>query len=304
MKNNRKTTETFIKEATFKHNEKYDYSLVDYINSKVKVKIICYKHGVFEQTPDTHLCGSGCPICSGNVILNVNEFKIKANSKHTNKYDYSLVNYINGRGKVKIICKLHGEFEQRAENHVRGDGCPSCSGNKKLTVNDFIKKSRIKHKDRYNYSLVNYKNNSKKVKIICKLHGEFEQNPNNHINGNGCPKCKESKGEREIRNYLINNSINFIEQKRFSDCKDKQPLPFDFYLPNQNICVEFNGRQHYMSVPKWGGVSELKKIQRRDGIKIKYCKYNNIKLIIIKYNENIFNKLEKLINPKTQRSEF
>jgi hypothetical protein len=101
----------FIKKANLKHNNKYNYSLVDYINNKNKVKIICPIHDVFEQSPNDHLTGNGCSLC-GNKNLNKEFFIKKAKLKHGDRYDYSLVEYINNKTKVKIICPLHGVFEQ------------------------------------------------------------------------------------------------------------------------------------------------------------------------------------------------
>ena len=147
--------------------------------------------------------------------------------------------------------------------------------------------------DKYDYSLVDYTDSKTKVKIICPKHGVFEQIPSGHLNGRGCSKCKESKGEKIIRAYLMGNNIKFISQKRFKDCRDKYPLPFDFYLPDYNTCIEFNGRQHYVPVELFGGQNQLNKQKKNDRIKMMYCDKNKIALIIIKHNENVG---EKLIN--------
>ena len=135
-----KTTEQFIIDAKKIHNNKYDYSLVDYINNKSKVKIICPTHGEFEQIPYSHLRGSGCPKCKGDKqrILcqsNKEEFTNKADKIHSNKYDYSLVDYKNAHTKVKIICPIHGEFEQKPTHHLSGKGCPKCKGDKLRILN-------------------------------------------------------------------------------------------------------------------------------------------------------------------------
>ena len=301
------TTNEFIEKAKKIHGERYNYSLVNYIGAKYKIDIICFIHGIFQQTPDSHISKkSTCPKCSNNVKYTTDEFIKKISLIHNNFYDYSLVDYVNNRKKILIKCPIHGEFKQKAFNHLRGDRCPSCTGNKRLNNNEFILKAKLTHSDNYDYSLVNYINNSKKIKIICRKHGEFEQNPNNHINGNGCPFCKESKGERQINEFLTKNKIIFIRQHKFDDCKYKQSLLFDFYLPNYNICIEFNGRQHYETVSYFGGDEGLIKIQLRDNIKMEYCKNNNIPLIILKYDEKIITKLKKeLLNYiNTHRSEF
>jgi len=300
MRNTKKTTYEFIEEAKLIHGDRYDYSTSNYKTAKEKIKIICKIHGEFEQTPDSHINKkSNCPKCVNNKKLTTEEFIEKAKLIHGNKYDYSLTNYINDLSKIKVICLIHGEFMVKAGNHLRGDRCSRCTNNKKLTTEEFIEKAKLIHGNKYDYSITEYIKQSKKIKIICNIHGEFEQNPNNHLNNNGCPKCKESKGEKEIREWLIKNNINYKPQHRFPDCRNILTLPFDFYLPEYNTCIEYNGRQHYEPINKWGGVENLKEIQRRDKIKMEYCKNNNIPLLIIKYNDKIIKKLNNLINPKT-----
>ena len=121
--------------------------------------------------------------------LTTEEFIEKAKKKHGNKYDYSKVEYISARKKVSIICIEHGEFKQTPDNHLRGKGCPTCSGNIKLTTEKFIEKAHVKHGNKYDYSNVEYINAKTKVIIRCIEHGEFKQTPSSHLNGNGCPTC-------------------------------------------------------------------------------------------------------------------
>ena len=131
-------------------------------------------------------------------------------------------------------------------------------------------------------------------KIICNKHDVFEQTPSKHLSGNGCPICRESKGENIISNYLKNENISFIRQYKFSDCKNVLQLPFDFYIPILNLCIEFNGIQHYEEVKGWGGIKKLKRQIVNDNIKQKYCHNNSIKLLVIKYNEDVVEKLKTL----------
>lgn len=154
------------------------------------------------------------------------------------------------------------------------------------------------HGELYNYELVNYTSNKNKVKIICKKHGIFEQTPNNHLSGNGCITCINSSGENFIRQFLIKNNISFIPQKRFNNCRYKNPLIFDFYLPELNTCIEYNGKQHYKCIEYFGGDNVLKLQQIKDKIKIEYCYKNNIPLLIIKYDEDIKEKLNNHFNQK------
>jgi len=284
--------EEFIEKAKKVHGDKYVYNLVDYKHSKQKVKIVCKKHGVFEQRPGDHLKGCGCIICGGKFKLNNNLFIKKSRKIHNNKYDYSLVQYINNKIKVKIICPIHGVFEQVPMSHLKGNGCWDCrnehiSEKYRDSLEIFIQKAKKVHGDKYDYSLVEYINNKTNVKIICnKCKKIFKQSPNNHIsisNKNGCPRCKISKGEIKIENYLNSHLIKFKQQYKFKNCRGlKNLLPFDFYLPEYNTCIEFDGQQHIKPIKHFGGIRRFKQTILTDQIKNKYCKDNNIDLVRIR----------------------
>jgi very-short-patch-repair endonuclease len=285
-------TEIFIIRASKVHQNKYVYSEVDYVNNQTKVKIICPLHGEFFQIPKNHLNNHGCPKCalefkSKNSRFSLEKVVRKFKKIHGNLYGYSLVDYINNHTKVKIICKKHGMFEQQPKHHNSGSGCPKCSGNLKLTNSEFIKKSKKFHGDKYDYSEVKYTNSHVKVKIICRKHGIFEQQPTHHINGSGCPICRSSKSEQIIENLLKENKINYIRQYKFEGCKNKRELPFDFYLKDYNVCIEYDGVHHFKSVEIFGGEEGFKKTKNNDNIKTKFCLENNIELIRIKYNQKI-----------------
>lgn len=237
------------------------------------------------------------------------KFIEKANIKHRDKYDYSLVNYKKANIKIKIICPKHGEFEQQPNNHLFGQGCIGCMGDnvrnaRKFTKEQWIEKFTKIHGDRYDYSLIKEFEGSgsitkNKIIIICKKHGEFLQTPNSHVQGTGCPYCNISKGEDEIEKYLIKNRIEYEREKTFKNCTNPETnkkLPFDFYLKNLNKLIEFHGEQHYKKTgyfdKRAGGFEGL---QYRDKIKKDYCYSNNIELIEIKYTEtnNINNILKE-----------
>lgn len=289
------TTDEFISKAVSIHNNKFDYSKVEYINNSTKIIIICPIHGEFSQIPNSHLLGFSCLKCH-NLNVTTDDFIKKAIVIHNNNYDYSLVKYKHSKECIKIICPIHGEFEQTPNLHLRGSSCPKCGGTSKSNKKEFIEKSNIKHNYLYYYSKTNYINSKTKVIIICKIHGEFNQQPDSHLSGNGCPTCSASKGELLINNFLISNNIFFKPQYKFPYCKNIRVLPFDFYLPDYNICVEFDGMQHYKSVKHFGGDKIFIEQQLKDKIKSDYCIKNNIKLIRIKEKNKINETLKKELN--------
>ena len=152
------------------------------------------------------------------------------------------------------------------------------------------------HNDLYNYNETIFINCKLKIDIICRKHGKFKQTASDHLSGCGCPICNESKGEKQIRFFLESKNINFIAQMKFDDCKYKSNLFFDFFICDKNLCIEFDGEQHFIPVIYFGGDKIFKKVKKRDEIKNEYCKNNNIRLIRIRYDENIEEKLSELFN--------
>ena len=273
----------FIERSNKIHNNKFRYDLVEYKNIRTLVKIICPNCGIFEQSPWTHMKGIGCAKCN---IQTRDTFINKSIKKHNNKYSYEYVIFVSNITKVNITCVNHGIFRQTPQHHLQGGGCISCfRKNKTSNTEKFIQKAISKHNNLYDYRLVKYINNKEKVGIICEKHGIFNQEPNHHLNGCGCPVCNISKGEIEVEKYLVLNNIEYDSQKTFNECLDKALLRFDFYLPNKNICIEYNGIQHYEVVEYFGGINTFIEIQKRDKIKEEYCINKDIQLIIIKYNE-------------------
>ena len=193
------TTKEWIDKAKIVHGDKYDYSKVNYISNKEKVIIICKIHGEFEQFPQNHLKGYICHKCSNCYKPNTEEFIQKAKIVHGDKYDYSKVNYISTLKKVIIICKIHGEFQQIPQNHLKGSICHKCSGKYQPTTEEWINNAIKVHGYKYDYSKVDYINNHKKIIIICKEHNKFEQTPKAHLLGQGCRKCQYSNNSKKFR---------------------------------------------------------------------------------------------------------
>lgn len=222
------TQEEFINKAKEIHGNKYDYSKTKYISSGSKIKYICKIHGLCEQKANDHLSGRGCKKCglaNGNKKkkLTQEEAVKKIKEIHGDKYDCSKMKFKNVSEKICLICKKHGEFWVRPDMVFLGRGCPKCGKTKNLTTEEFIDKAKEIHGDKYDYSLVDYKNNCTKIKIICPEHGVFEQTPHQHINQKQrCPGCfgtKKFTTEEFIEksklihgdkyNYNITNYINY-----------------------------------------------------------------------------------------------
>ena len=195
------TTSEFIERAALVHaSGSYDYSMVCYVNSRTKVDIVCTTHGCFKKNPKDFLYGSGCPKCGASKMVETKraaEESIlisKFNKVHSYKYDYSKVHYINAHTECTIMCPVHGSFQQIPASHTKGHGCNKCAAIvrgdiRRSTLADTISNFQSTHKYKYDYSLVEYKSTRDLVTIVCPLHGEFKQTPNNHQRGQGCPSC-------------------------------------------------------------------------------------------------------------------
>lgn len=284
------STKEFVEKAKEIHKNRYDYSKVEYINNRTKVCIICPEHGEFWQTPKQHLKGQGCPKCGGTCFLTTEEFIEKAKKIHGDKYDYSKAEYAGAKTKLCIICPEHGEFLMKPNSHLNGQGCPKCGFEKrgeakKSSTKEFIKKAKEIHGNKYDYSKVEYVNNSTKVCIVCPVHGEFWQTPAEHLSGYGCQKCNTSHLEREVMSFLEKNDIKYEYQKRFTWLGRKS---LDFYLPDNKIVIECQGEQHYHPIKYFGGEKKYQEITKRDEEKSRECKKRNIRMVYFTH-ENVSN---------------
>ena len=190
----RVTQEDFISRSNIIHDKKYDYSLVEYKSRLEPVIIICPIHGEFTQFPKYHYLGGGCYTCGLDSIkqklrITEEEFILRSEEIHNNKYKYDDMKYINQDTEINIICPEHGIFSQLPSYHIRGSGCIKCSGTYLFTEQEVIKKFLDIHGDKYDYSNINYINCNTSVSIRCKLHNmEFKQLP--HLHYKGCTACK------------------------------------------------------------------------------------------------------------------
>lgn len=283
----RKSQTQFVEEC-LKINPNLDYSKVNYTNSKGKITIICPKHGEINIIAGDFLKSGKCPKC-GNNVPTTKEF-IERCQKFYPDYDYSETKYTSRDKPVTVKCNKHNyTWHPLAQNLERGQAmCHKCKSEiirDKYTMLqiDYINKCNLIHNNKYDYSKTLYKNMDNKIIITCPKHGDFEQIAGNHARGNGCPKCKRSKGEEQVA--LILQELNYEEQ--YSININKCKVIVDFYIPEYNTIIEFNGIQHYIPVKHFGGELRFNKQIKRDELLRNYCQCNNINLIEITYQDNI-----------------
>lgn len=306
----RKTTEEFIHDAIKIHGDKYDYSLVDYKDNHTQVKIVCPTHGVFEQTPRDHLSKKGCKYCAGKGKTTESFIK-EANIIHNGKYSYDKTLYVKSDSPVIITCPIHGDYEKTPNKHLAGQGCKYCSREEQYkkqhsNKHEFIQKAIIVHKDRYSYDNVVYKKAILPVSITCRIHGDFNQTPHDHLCGCGCPSCKASSLENEIRELLKTNNIAFKEQYK-TKWLGLQSL--DFYLPKYKVAIECQGIQHFQIVEFFGGEKHFEYMVELDGKKRQRCKENGINILYysnlnIKYPYKVFEDKNKLLEEITKQDDI
>lgn len=280
----------WVTKVSGKWNYSYDYSKSVWIANNKPIIVNCLIHGEFETTPYRHL-NNECKYCALNKRKHsLTKLLEKFYTKHYNNYTYCLSSelYDNNKSIINILCnECKHVFPQRINNHLRGQGCPKCveHSNTRKSLEQFILESNIIHLDKYKY--FEYHEAHTEIDIECPIHGIFKQTPNSHLKGHGCSSCNDSKGEKKCISFFKQNNINYIRQHSFDDCKNVYSLRFDFYLLDLNICVEYDGIQHFIYQPIFGSYDNFLELQKRDMIKNQYCLDNNIRLIRISYLDNI-----------------
>ena len=299
--NDKLTQKEFLCRTKDLFGENLCFSKSQYHNNFTPVSVVCKKHGEFRKVPSVLFTGHGCRKCrlderlksgqnakitNDDFFRNVNRFPL---NKHI-LFDGSCFKGV--MHSIIVKCPKHGEiFVKEARNLLRIPCCNKCVLEEKLEK--FINKSKKIHGERFDYSKTIYKSSNQKLTITCRTHGDFLATPNAHLDGKGCPSCNISKGERAIELFLIRNDIKYTKEKRFLGCIDKKQLRFDFYLPEYNTCVEYDGYWHFH--PYRHDIKRLKNIQRKDKIKNNYCYNNLISLIRIKDLKNIDPTLTELL---------
>jgi len=300
----RKTHEDFIIEL---NNINPKIIILDkYINAHTKMECECVDCGNHWFAKPNMLLSqkTGCPICRQKQVHDKKLFtqeEFELGVKKLNPHIKVLNKYIQMKENIEWQCLICNNIHiTKASNifYKKRVGCENCGFIKMALLKRKSHNKFVEEMNKINSNIIildEYQGLKNKIKITCKTCSyTWESYPGDLLGGSLCPSCNESKGETKIKNYLINNKILFIKNMRFEDCKNKKKLPFDFYLLNKNILIEYDGIQHYQPIDKFGGKKEFENRQRNDSIKNKYCINNNIILIRIPYWE--FNNVTKILN--------
>lgn len=286
------------------HQFQYDYANIisdtlvhgDIITSNSKINIVCPLHGMFTQTINKHLYShTGCPKCLRDRVKKVRtktteQFIKDAIHVHGDIYNYDNTRYVNVNVSVEVSCPTHGPFYVTPRSHILAPHvkCPVCSlkDRNDQSTKRFIEKSKQIFGDTFSYKNTKWKSVNEKLTISCKKHGDFDVLPFNHLaHMSGCPICNTSKGETIIFQFLKEHMVDFQYQVKFMGCKSKRPLIFDFYLPEFNTVIEYDGEQHFTPV-RFGGSSLVaekmfKRTLQHDDIKNKFLISQKIELLRI-----------------------
>lgn len=274
-----------------------------YDKARSKLEFKCECGNLFKTSWDTFIRKNvrQCNICgfknsAKKQKLSHQEFEELVKEKLGE--DYRIIGeYKNSHAYIEIYHEKCDKIWTTTRSRIlKGHKCGNCCISKKLSNEDFLNKLKDIHGDTY-IPLEEYVNSETQIKFIHKKCGkEFKRTPyslfkNNH---EWCPYCKQSQGCTDIENWLIFNNIKFIKEYKFSECKHIRPLPFDFYLPDFNICIEFDGEQHIKNNNFFGKRSNLEITQKRDKIKDDFCFNEGIVLIRIPYRDK--SNISKILN--------
>lgn len=293
---NKKTNEQFKREVCDLVGDEYTF-LDSYINAKTKLRVKHNKCGnVYKVKPDLFLHGNRCPQCAVNAKKTNEQFKNEVYDLVGNEYTF-LDPYVNNHTKLRVKHNKCGKvYLVTPANFLSGSRCQQCYIETKRKTNEQFKREVYNLVGNEYTVLGSYHNADTKIKVkhnTCG--GVYEVRPYSFLEGCGCPYCNSSKGELIISKILNTLNINYEAQKTFDDLKDTQSLSYDFYIPDQDILIEYQGVQHYQPVDRFGGEDHFKIQQKHDKMKLDYAKENNYNLIAVPYTEDTFSKIKKYL---------
>jgi uncharacterized protein with PIN domain len=290
-----KTDAQFRQDAKNEVGTEYTF-LDEYINSSTKIKV---KHNTCGHTykvePNSFLQGKRCPYCYGNVKKTDAQFKKEVFDLVGDEYTF-LDEYANTHTKLRVKHNKCGNvYGVRPHDFFRGNRCPYCSGKMKKTDAQFKQEVQKLVGGEYDF-LDTYADSKTKIRVKHNKCGNiYEVQPSNFLQGYRCPYCSNSKGELIISKILESLNVNYEYQKTFDDLKDINPLSYDFFIPDQNILIEYQGIQHYEPVDHFGGKKRFPIQQKHDKMKGAYAKAKGYKLITVPYTADTFSKIKKYL---------
>lgn len=274
-----------------------EYTFLDtYVNNHTKIKVKHNKCGnIYKVGPNSFIQGYRCPHCNGGIKKSDKWFEQKVMSLVGNEYAF-LDSYVNSATKLKVKHNKCGHiYEVTPNTFLRGSRCPYCAGVAKKTDTQFKQEVYDLVGDEYSI-LGEYQSVNTKIKMRHTICGNiFFPTPKHFLNGSRCPYCSNSKGEDAITKILNSLGIKYEYQKTFDDLTDKASLSYDFFIPNQSILIEYQGKQHYEPIDYFGGESQFKVQQKHDKMKLDYAKLHNYNLIAVPYTEDTFYKIKKYL---------
>lgn len=277
---------------------KNDYVFLEpYVNAITKLRVRHKTCGnVYEVQPNSFLHGSRCPYCSSSAKKTNTQFRQEVYTLVGDEYVF-IDTYVNNRTKLNVKHKTCGNvYEVYPNSFLQGNRCPYCAGLAKKTDKQFKQEVYDLVGNEYVF-LDTYANNNKtKLRVRHNKCGNiYKVSPNNFVQGSRCPFCNSPKGETIITKLLDTFNINYDYQKTFDDLRDSYPLSYDFYIPDQNILIEYQGIQHYQPIDYFGGEIAFKKQQKHDQMKLDYAKEHGYNLIAVPYTEDTFSKIKKYL---------
>lgn len=299
----RKTNADWLEEVQDLVGNSYVF-LKPYKNTRTKLVYYHVDCGeIHTIRPDDFLHGRRCPSCSK---IKRNQSLTKSNAEWLKQVhdltgdEYEFLDpYAGNHTPIRYRHRVCGKIRTMApSNFLSGHRCSYCAG---LYEDTETYREKLKELYGNEYSLLSeYKRANKMVKIRHNVCGyEWNTNATNFIQGKShCPRCQESSGERTISQILDAKHVKYIQQYVFDDCRYKRPLPFDFYLPDYNLCIEYDGKQHYVKNEFFNEHDPFKERQIKDHIKNKYCKEHGINMLRIPYNHT--QSLEDIIMKRLQ----
>ena len=298
----KKTKEEYINELKLKNPT---VELVgEYLGTNTKTMHRCVIHNVlWEVKPASVLYGAGCSKCKLERFYKTRtktHEKYVEDVKKIQPHIRVVGTYVEAKIPIAHYCTMHSVlWDAMPTNILHGYGCKECGNDKVREKNSKSNDQYIKELAEVNNSIISiekYINSWTPIWHKCLVCGHrWQGSPANILYGKGCPKCRKSHGEKSIGRWLEDNNIQFISQYKFPECKNIRPLPFDFYLPKENKCIEFDGEQHFKSVEFFGGETGYQERLYHDQIKNEYCKKNSIPLLRLTDKDNIADKLKEFL---------